>query len=164
MKLICFAYRIVGLSCLVLAVFVDSAMAGSTALCEASSCANKWCGSPGVGPGATACWVKVTEATESNGSRVTKTYPDTVCVHPDTEISWYTLEPNSEFTVTFATHPFPNTPSGTFTGKKGQPSGDTAQGSSACYQYSVVHCISTGNCAKADPKVIVDSGRGLKKH
>lgn len=159
MRLSRFVYRGVGLACFVLAVVVTPVMAGSTAHCDFSRCTiTNLCGSPGNGPSGRACIVKVSEVTTSNGSLVTNVTPDIICVRPNTEILWYTLEPNSEFTVTFGSHPFPSTSSGTFPGKKGQPSGDTAGGNSACYQYSAVHRIN-GKAAQVDPKVIVDGGR-----
>ena len=151
----------VRLSWLVSAVLVNSAIAGTPGQpCKVQSCA-KWCGSPG--PSGAACWLKVSEANGPTGGPVANVDADPVCVHSDTDIFWYTLEAKSDFTVTFGTtHPFANTPSGVFKGKKVQPAGDTASlpnnSPSVCYQYSVKHCIN-GTCAQIDPKVIVTNVR-----
>jgi hypothetical protein len=153
-----FSYRNVGLSLLLSAALVSSASAGTPGQpCRVEQCA-KWCGEPG----AVACSIRVLESGPT-GNAVSKVDQPTVCVYSGTEIFWYTLELNSELTVTFgAGHPFPNTPSGQFKGKKGQPSGDTAvlpSSTAACYQYSVEHCNKHGQCAHIDPKVIVTNVR-----
>jgi len=120
-----FAYRNAGLSLLLSAALVTSASAGTPGQsCPVERCA-KSCGNPE--PGGVACSIRVLEG-GSTGNVVSKVDPETVCVESGTEIFWYTLEVHSKFTVAFgAGHPFSNTPSGKFKGKKGHPSGDTAK-------------------------------------
>jgi hypothetical protein len=161
MKLNLFVYRNAVLSWLVLGVLVNSANAGTPARCTDKCTPN--CGS--TGDNGLPCLVKVSETKDSNGQWVTTVNTNPICVFSDTDIIWYTSERNSTFTVTFATpHPFASTPAGTFNGKKGQPSGDTASipqpaPASNCYEYSVKHCIPGRPCAKVDPKVIVNGVR-----
>jgi hypothetical protein len=128
----------ISLCCLVLAVLISSAVAGKPGSCKIQRCTT-WCGSPG--PSGKACWLKVSEAHNPSGVPTSNVnVPDPVCVHSDTDIFWYTLEPSSDFKVTFGTtHPFANAPAGVFQGKKAKPAGDTAAVSSGsvCYEYSV---------------------------
>jgi hypothetical protein len=155
MKASCFLPRTLGTSWLVLAVLVNVAVAGAPGQCADACTPN--CGSPG--PSGAPCQIAVSRAMGPNGHLVGNAHPDPACVSPKTKIIWSSLESSSEFTVKFGrVHPFPATTHGKFKGKQGQPAGDVADLPSgtgtACYQYSVKHCIS-GNCVKSDPKVIV---------
>jgi hypothetical protein len=153
MKLSPFIHRHVVFSWLALALLVNCAIAGTTVPCS-NQCTRRNCGSPG--DSGQPCVIKVSQ---TNGSHPVATVnKPSICVDPDTDIVWYTSEHNSSFTVTFAmAHPFANTPAGVFKGSKGHPSGDTLSSqTSACYQYSVQHCVSGSACAQVDPKVIVN--------
>jgi hypothetical protein len=163
MKLSRFVCRNAGVSCLMLAVLVNSASGkpgACTATCTLPICGSNGSGSKTAGP----CWVQVTE-TGTGASAVAQVQD--VCVDPGTDIYWYTSEPNSYFTIVFGNpHPFVNIPpkaQATFQGKKGQPSGDTIFDLSiaaGCYQYSAQHC-KNGACTNVlDPKVIVTSSGG----
>jgi hypothetical protein len=158
MKLSRFVCRNVGLSWLLLAALVGSAI-GEPGKCLKTCTPN--CGSSG--PQGVPCSVKVSE---TGGAATVR---DPICVYSDTDIYWYTSEYKSDFTLIFGPqHPFANTSFGTpakFKGKKGQPSGDTASlEADDCYQYSIQHCIN-GQCTPTvDPKVIVTNVRHHKGH
>jgi hypothetical protein len=157
MKLSRLVYRNAGLPCLLLAVLVNSAIAGAPGKCADTCTPN--CGSASSG---VPCNVTVSETSGSNP--VATVNRDPICVFSGTKISW-SSDPLSDWTVTFGTsHPFPATTHGKFNGKQGHSAGDTASlpnGSpaSVCYQYSVEHCINGKKCAQVDPKVIVTNVR-----
>ena len=161
------AYRI-AVFFLVFELLVNSAIAGTGTCTTSSSACVRTCGRAAVaGSVGVPCNIRVSEsgstATVAAQSVVKK---DTVCVAPNTQISWFTSETSSKFTVTFGSqNPFGTGSSRTFAGDETQaPQGDTVGASYGCYRYSVTHGISGSN-ASADPKVIV-TGTVLegKKH
>jgi hypothetical protein len=163
MKLSRLVCRNVALSWLLLAALINSAIGGMPGTCS-DMCISPKCGSSGSS--GVPCKIIVSETNGPNGP-VSGVDKKTVCVSSNTKISW-SSDPESEFHVIFGTsHPFPATTHGKFDGKQGQSVGDTASippHSSACYQYSVEHCITGQKCAQVDPKVIVTSGTDDDKH
>jgi hypothetical protein len=134
---------------LVLALSVNSAMAGTPGTCTDVTATP--CGSGGV------CTIKVSETTGPNPVTTVGNDNAAIQIKSGTRIEWSTS--SGSFIVTFAaSHPFPSATAGTFAGTPGHNSGDTATiadlSPPVCYQYSVEHCGS-GHCAKIDPKVIV---------
>jgi|HubBroStandDraft_3_1064219.scaffolds.fasta_scaffold09772_2 hypothetical protein len=151
-----------GSTLLALGVLVSSAIAGSGPCTTTPDCGHHRCGRSGHR--AVACYVRISE----EGSVATVTAQDSigngdVCVTPGTKIEWFTSDPSSNFTVTFAQNPFGHSPAASFSGTDG----DAPQGgkvshlpANACYQYSVTHSA-TGSSASLDPKVIVKGGSFL---
>jgi hypothetical protein len=161
MKINCFVYRNIGLSCLVLAVLVNCA-SGTPGQCGATPKCGRTCGR--AGSSGVACYVRV-----SRGSNwgVEVSAQDSlpggdVCIAPGTKISWFTVDPSSNFTVTFGSpHPFgTGTPPSPFKGDENATPKSKSVTTLGCSQYSVQLCI-TGSappCVTADPKVIVTGG------
>jgi hypothetical protein len=155
-------YTKAGSTLLALGVLVGSAVAGTPGFCTGTipDCDHRRCGRSGHH--AVACYVRVSE----RGNVVTVTAQDSmdggdVCVTLGTKIMWFTSDPDSKFTVSFAQNPFAHPATSTsFTFTDGDaPQGGKAShlpsnSTNACYQYSVTSSAN-GSSASLDPKVIV---------
>jgi len=153
-------YRTAASSLLTFGMFVNSAIAGTGSCTTSASVCSQTCGRPAVGGTAgVPCYVRISES----GSTAYVTAQslvgiDTICVAPNTQLAWFTLEPSSNFSVTFGPqNPFGATTLPPFTGNQTQPpSGNPVGSVKGCFQYSITHSIGGSN-ASADPKVIVTS-------
>jgi hypothetical protein len=156
-----FVCRNVGSSWLALAVLVNVALAGTDKCTEVPKCTRAdLCGRVASAP----CVIRVSE---KGGVATVAAQPQLpggdVCVSPNTEIRWLTLEKKSSFIVKFQKSPFVSSSGSpvTFQGDDlHAPQGDKVipVPKDACYQYSVTHSID-GSHATLDPKVIVTNVR-----
>jgi hypothetical protein len=170
MKLNRFVYRMVSFNLLALGALIESANAGLPGKClppiPTCDVAKQMCGKPGTT--GMPCLVRISEtsgaataAAQNLPGGIAGSSQDPVCVMQGTKITWFTLEDDSSFNVTFGVpHPFAHTIAtipATFNGNDVQSPTDKAN-RPGCYQYSIVHCLNgpDGPCTIADPKVIVN--------
>jgi len=148
--------RNAGLPCLLLAVWVNSAI-GAPGACSTKTC-TPTCGS--VGSSGVPCRVVISQDAQGPTATIQNfaSPPNAdICVLRGTKISWSASASTLKFTADFGTTlAFTNLPQGskaTFTGAAGQTASGTTV-TPGCYTYSVEHCTAAG-CKKKDPKVIV---------
>jgi hypothetical protein len=160
-----------GSALLALVVLLGSANAG-TGFCTAPTpaCGSRQCGRSGHH--AVACYIRISK----RGTDVDVTAQDSinggdVCVALGTKIKWFTSDPDSNFTVSFAQNPFAHSAThASFSGTDGDdPQGGSAShipsspsSADTCFQYSVTYSVG-GSSASLDPKVIV-KGVSFMRH